>query len=109
MTVRQGRLFSAGTAMQRYLQSDSNGGTTFDPDTVHLLGDALDGAWRRLQTTGVYFESRGHAEATREKLALRIIEMAKQGERDLDRLRDDALEHLERTSPERSKRRYTGL
>ena len=49
-----------------------------------------------------------HAEATREKLALRIIDMAKQGERDLDRLRDDALDRLARTTPERSRRRYTG-
>ena len=95
--------------MQRYLQFDSNGGTAFDPDTVRLLGDAFDGAWRSLQTTGVYFTSRGHAEATREKLALRIIEMANHGERDLDRLRADALQHLMRTTPERSRRRYTGL
>jgi hypothetical protein len=91
--------------MQRYLQSDS----TFDPDTIRVLGDALDRAWRSLQTTGVYFTSRGHAEATQEKLALRIIEMAKHGERDPDRLRDDALEHLAQTTPEPSRRRYTGL
>jgi hypothetical protein len=95
--------------MQQYLQSDSDGGATFDPDTIRVLGDALDGAWRSLQTTGVYFTSRGQAEATRERLALRIIDIAKQGERDIDRLRDDALEHLARTSPERSRRKYTGL
>jgi hypothetical protein len=95
--------------MQRYLQSDSNGGTTFDSDTIRVLGDALDGAWRSLQTKGVYFTSRSQAEATREKLALRIIEMAKHGERDLDRLRDDALNHLARTTPEQSRRRDTGL
>jgi hypothetical protein len=95
--------------MQRYLQSDSNGGTTFDPDTIRVLGDALDAAWRSLQATGVYFTSRGQAEATREKLALRIIDMAKRGERHVDRLRDEALDHLARTTPERSKRRYTGL
>jgi hypothetical protein len=95
--------------MRQYLQSDSNGGTTFDPDTVRVLGDALDGAWRTLQTTGVYFTSRGHAEATREKLALRLILVAKRGERDLDRLREDALEHLRRTNAEPPKRRYTGL
>jgi hypothetical protein len=95
--------------MQRYLQLASNGGTTFDPNTVRLLGDALDGAWRSLQTTGVYFTSRGHAEATREKLALRIIEMAEQGERDPDRLRDGALEYLARTTPKRSRPRETSL
>jgi hypothetical protein len=95
--------------MQRYLQSDPNGGTTFDPDTVRVLGDALDGAWRSLQTTGVYFTSRGHAEATREKLALRIIEMATHGERDVARLRDEALQYLAQTTPDRSRHRETGL
>jgi hypothetical protein len=95
--------------MQRYLQSDSNGGTTFDPDTVRVLGDALDEAWRSLQTTGVYFTSRGQAEATRETLALRIIEMAKHGERNVNRLRDEALEHLAQTAPEPLRRRYAGL
>ncbi len=54
------------------------------------------------------FTSMDHAEATREELPLRIIAMAKQGERDLDRLRDDALDRLARTTPERSRRRYTG-
>jgi hypothetical protein len=39
-----------------------------------------------------------HAEATRELLALRIIEMAQLGERDPHRLRDDALFYLARTN-----------
>jgi hypothetical protein len=52
---------------------------------------------------------RSQAEATREKLALRIIDIAKQGERDVDRLRDETLDHLARTTSERSNRRYTGL
>jgi hypothetical protein len=32
------------------------------------------------KTTSVYFTSRGQAEAPREKLALRLIEMTKEGE-----------------------------
>jgi hypothetical protein len=79
--------------MLRYLPSDA--AKVFGPDTVRLLGEALDEAWRSLQTNGVYFTSRGQAEATREKPALRIIEMAKQGERDPQRLRADALQRLE--------------
>jgi hypothetical protein len=34
------RLSKAGDVMQRYLQSDSNGGTTFDSETIRVLGDA---------------------------------------------------------------------
>jgi hypothetical protein len=80
--------------MLRYLPSDT--ARVFCPETVRLLGEALDEAWRSLQTNGVYFTSRGQAEATREKLALRIIEMAKQGERDPKRLRAAALQRLEK-------------
>jgi hypothetical protein len=40
----------------------------------------------------------GHAEATRELLALRIIEIAQLGERDRSRLRDDVLAYLARTN-----------
>jgi hypothetical protein len=80
--------------MLRYLPSDV--AQVFGPDTVRLLGEALDEAWRSLQTNGVYFTSRGQAEATREKLALGIIEMAKKGERDPQRLRAAALQRLEK-------------
>jgi hypothetical protein len=58
------------------------------------MGTALDEAWRSLQTAGVYFRSPYQAEASREMLALRIIELAKSGERDPHRLREDALLHL---------------
>ena len=40
----------------------------------------------------------GHAEAARELLALRIIEIAQLGERDPARLRADALAYLARTN-----------
>jgi hypothetical protein len=59
------------------------------------MSAALDDAWQSLHAVGIYFTSRGLAEAAREKLALRIIEMAKLGERDKDRLRQDALLHLD--------------
>jgi hypothetical protein len=59
-----------------------------------MLSRALDDAWRSLQHTGLGFKPRGYAEATREKMAKRIIEMAALGERDPTRLRDDALAYL---------------
>jgi hypothetical protein len=47
---------------------------------------------------GGSFPSEAHANATRELLALRIIDIAQLGERDPARLRDDALLYLKRTN-----------
>ena len=64
--------------------------------------------WPR-RISGVYFSSRGHAEATRERLARSIIEQAKRGERDLDRLREDAINSLAQSNVSPWKPRYTSL
>jgi hypothetical protein len=93
-----------GSCMERYLQSG-----VFDPETVCILNEALTDAWRSLQATGVYFTSQGQAEATQEKLATRIIEMAERGERDPHRLRAGALEHLAQSNLGRWRSRSTGL
>jgi hypothetical protein len=95
--------------MERYLHGTVNGEATFDPETVRVLVAALDDAWRSLQKSGVCFTSRGHAEATRERLALRIIEMAKVGERNAARLRDDALLDLARSNLAQLKTKATSL
>jgi hypothetical protein len=50
VTSKAGRLSQGAKTVQRYLQSDLNGGRTFDPDTIRVLGDAPDGAWRSLRT-----------------------------------------------------------
>jgi hypothetical protein len=76
---------------------------------ILVLSRALDDAWRSLQHTGVYFKSRHHAEATREKLAKRIIEVAALGERDPTRLRDDALANLAQSKLAQLKQRATAL
>jgi hypothetical protein len=68
--------------------------SAFDPSAVHILGDAFEEAWQSLQTGGSYFRTAAHAEQTREILARCIIELAKLGERDQQRLRDAALGHL---------------
>jgi hypothetical protein len=92
--------------MEKYLV---DGEATFEPETVSTLSKALDEAWRSLQHTGVYFTSRAHVEATREKLAKRIIKMAAQGERDPTRLREDALENLARSKLAQLRPRGTAL
>ena len=70
------------------------GEAVFAPDVVRILTAAFDDAWKSIQDSGMTFPSDRHADATRELLALRIIETARLGERDQRRLRDDALLHL---------------
>jgi hypothetical protein len=82
-----------GSAMLKRLEKYAVG-AAFDAEDVRILTAAFDDAWKCLQDSGVVFASDGHADATREILALRIIEMAQLGERDQRRLRDDALLHL---------------
>jgi hypothetical protein len=90
--------------MYRY-QHTADGDGCFDPETVIILSTAYDEAWRSLQKSGTYFTSSREAEAARERLAQRIIENAKGGERDPCRLRDDALLDLTRSTGSRFKRR----
>jgi len=78
--------------MLRYLEYHP---ATFDPDTVHLLCDALDDAWRLVQTNESTFKIDGQTdEDVRTSLAKHIVEMAKKGERDRFRLTDGALTQL---------------
>ena len=83
--------------MDQFLHNHADG--VFDPEAVRILTTALNEAWKAINTTGVSFASRGfasrgHAEAARETLAKRIIELARNGERDQCRLSEDALLHL---------------
>ena len=71
------------------------GDEVFDEDAVRVLVAAFDAAWQAVQECGASFASNGQAEATRELLALRIIEVARStGLRDPIHLRDDALLYL---------------
>ena len=87
---------SAGRLMLRTVAKDALAGG-FDDIEVRVLVEAFDEAWKRVQEGGS-FVGDGHAKATRELLALRIIEIAQLGERDPSRLRDDALAYLARTN-----------
>jgi hypothetical protein len=86
--------------MFHHLEKYARAGVTrvFDPDEVRILTTAFDEAWKAVQNSGFSFASSGHSEATREFLALRIVEMAQLGERDSHRLRDDAILHLARSN-----------
>jgi hypothetical protein len=65
--------------------------TTFNPETLHILGSALDDAWQRLE---VRVHLNGSGDAIRTILAKHIIAMAEQGERDRQRLIEGALARL---------------
>jgi hypothetical protein len=62
----------------------------FDAETLHILGNALDEAWRRVKPNHLI----GRAYRARAVLAQHIFAMAKQGERDPQRLIDGALMRL---------------
>ena len=70
----------------------------FDSDEMKVLTDAFDQAWKAVEQSGVCFASNAYKNATREVLALRIIEIAQLGERDPNRLRDDALLYLAKST-----------
>jgi hypothetical protein len=63
----------------------------FDPATCKALGLAFDTAWQKLLVSGSALASSGYAAVTREALAMHIIDLANKGERDVNRLRDDAV------------------
>ena len=62
----------------------------FDPETLDILGGALDEAWQRVK----YDHLNGSAYAARTVLAQHIFAMAKKGERDPQLLINGALMRL---------------
>ncbi|MBO0755086.1 MAG: hypothetical protein J2P54_04445 [Bradyrhizobiaceae bacterium] len=62
----------------------------FDPESINVLVSALDDVWDRIQKSRSSFARPAYARATREVLAKRIIEMAKQGVKDPQTLADEA-------------------
>ncbi|HEY6257348.1 MAG TPA: hypothetical protein VIY51_16315 [Xanthobacteraceae bacterium] len=69
----------------------------FDSETARLLGLAFEAAWQTAKKSFSALPGDADAASERELLAKSIIEMAKQGERDHDRLVENALAHLARS------------
>jgi hypothetical protein len=76
--------------MLRYLKDLA----AFDPETISILIGALDDAWQAVEANNTAFRMDGHPEAARNALAKHIVDMAKQGERDRQRLIEGALARL---------------
>jgi hypothetical protein len=68
---------------------------SFDPNTLQIMGIALDSAWYKLLVSGSALTASWRAEHTREALASQIVASAKLGERDVERLCDVALAHVQ--------------
>jgi hypothetical protein len=66
-------------------------GQPFDAATCEAMGLAFNTAWQKLLLSGTHLASSVYADATREALAIHIIDLAKRGVRDVNRLRDDAV------------------
>ena len=66
----------------------------FRPDEINILEDALDDAWRRIESSKAPWASDDYSAAGRTILAKYIIAMAKGGERDTKWLADSAVLYL---------------
>ena len=82
---------------------------SFDPDTLQIMGVALDCAWYKLLASGSALTASWRAEHTREALASQIVASAQLGERDLDRLCDLAPAHVRSLVVEPSKASFAPL
>jgi hypothetical protein len=69
---------------------------SFESEAIHAMAAALDSAWQDLEASGNIFSSQFPADWAREKMAKRIINMARRGERDPDHLSEDAVAYLAR-------------
>jgi hypothetical protein len=72
----------------------------FEPGTCEALGVAFEAAWQRLLVSGSALASLRYADATREALAMHIVDLAQRGERDVIRLRDDAIAFVTQAIPQ---------
>ena len=77
------------STMIRYLKD--NPVPAFDPDTIQILCGALDIAWQTIEIDNAAIKLDGNAARAREVLAKQIVDLAKLGERDPQRLAEGAL------------------
>ena len=66
----------------------------FTPETIQILADALDEAWKSLGQSGSRLARPAYSRAMREVVAKRIIEMAQRGVEDREALVADALRFI---------------
>jgi hypothetical protein len=77
--------------MLRYLKDRP---AAFDPETISILSGALADAWLVVEANRTAFRIDGDVDGARQALAEHILDLAKQGERDRQRLIEGALAAL---------------
>jgi len=65
----------------------------FDSETTRILGLAFEAAWKKIEASGTLTDG-SRAGFARERLAKRLVELARRGERDHERLVEGASQHL---------------
>ena len=68
--------------------------SAFDPEVIAVLAAAFEDAWASIEKSGSSLASPRYKRVAQEILAKRIIETAQRGERDQQRLSDDAVIYL---------------
>jgi hypothetical protein len=67
-------------------------GASFDPETLGVLADAFEQAWRTVRSSGNQLARPGYANVMREVMAKHIFTLAQRGERNAITLSDKAVE-----------------
>ena len=68
--------------------------SAFDPEVIAVLAAAFEDAWASIEKSGSSLASPRYKRVAQEILAKHIIETAQRGERDRQRLSDDAVTYL---------------
>ena len=71
--------------------------SAFEPEVIDILAAAFESAWASIEKSGSSLASPRYKRVAQEILAKRIIETAQGGERDRQRLSDDAVTYLTRS------------
>jgi hypothetical protein len=94
LSVQYGFARNQGVLIKTLLAAET---AAFDPQVVRIITVAFEEAWELLTQADSTLAKRRPA-ATRERLAKRIIELARHGERDPRRLRDSAVLFITQSS-----------
>jgi hypothetical protein len=68
--------------------------SAFDPEVIEILAAAFEDAWASIEKSGSSLASPRYKRVAQEIMAKRIIETAQRGERDRQRLAEDAVTYL---------------
>jgi hypothetical protein len=68
--------------------------SAFEPEVIEILAAAFEDAWATIEKSGSSLASPRYKRVAQEILAKRIIETAQRGERDRQRLSEDAVTYL---------------